>query len=449
MALNQNQFWGTAPTATSTTSSASPEGRVVVRDNTGAYFILDLATNTRYALAGDGSGSLQAAINLYGQPLTSVSQLPESYRQQQSTFLTSIGMDASSDAIFLDRRMVNVGPSAVEFFGGPSSMEQVVAGLADDPFTGAPNQNPQNTTNAQGVSFNVPGTVAAQDDAFAIIEEQLKSMGLPGLAGAVAEMLTTAPSEEQFWLWLKEQDEFQQRFSGIFDLQDRGEQIVPGGTLAQQVRGFLEYEQSVTQLLDQTGLSATLLRDGRTVNDLVNDALAGGVSAAEFNFRIGTVWRQVADAPPEVLAFFDEMFAGTNISGQDALAAFLLDPTMSEDELLQAAETATVGGAAAAAGFTLTGDQAQELQRQTGITSFGQASQGFSQAAQLRPLTIETVSETQDLTDFDAVQAAFGTNATADEVMRKRLENRQAKFGGGGGALAGQGGIVGLGTANS
>ena len=70
----------------------------------------------------------------------------------------------------------------------------------------------------------------------------LEQVGLDGLADRLwDEVIKPGLNNDQFLIWLREQDEFRERFAGIFDREQEGlPPLVPGGGLAEQVRAHLE-----------------------------------------------------------------------------------------------------------------------------------------------------------------------------------------------------------------
>jgi hypothetical protein len=156
---------------------------------------------------------------------------------------------------------------------------------------------------------------------------------------------------------------------------------------------ILQYRSSARELMKNAGLPTSFYAD----NSHIAELMIQDVSAAELQKRITNGFQKVATAPAEVKAAFNDFF-GAN--GDGALASLFLDPA-----------------------------------------------QGFEQAKAIRPFTEETISETEDLTSQDAVNAVFGDDQTnSKERIQRRQQERTAAFQGGGGAAAQQTGL-GLGEA--
>lgn len=388
-----------------------------VRDNRGRSWLIDPATRTRWEITG--GGQLSAALNLTGQRGV----------EEVDTLLTGW----------------NEGPTVVDLFGGPNGIERALAGLQALPtqLGGGTIPDPRGVTSAVGETFSPrpPRQQRTIPDAFAEMDRVLQSVGLGNLSPALREFVTsTNPTESQFLLWLREQPQFRDRFPALFELEQEGRQLIPGGGLQENVRAYLQYEEGARELFRRFDLPPGFYDQPEDFSRFIT----AGVSLNELQSRVREGFVRVQQAPAVVREFFEEQFGP---SGASALAAFFLDPDRAETALLERVRIAETGGAAALQGFDVGRGFARRLTREAGIQSFQQASQGFQQAARLRPLTRETISERQDITERQAIEASFGTDFTADELLRRRLERRQAQFSGGGGAARTQGGIIGLGTA--
>jgi len=430
---------GTGTSAGTAAPSGGTANIKIVRDNTGRYWIVDFSTMTRHELGGPQTGSFAAAIKLYGHPLTSVDDLPQALRDRQRGMFPEVG-----GAIALDLRLgFKQGPASLELFGGPNGIERVVAGLEVDPLTGRRVESPETIISASGEPFSpTPGAApATPKDAFADIRETLAAIGLESLVDPLIAhvKLNGAMSEAQLSAWLRDRDEFAARFPSLAE----GVTLTAGGTLAGEVQAILAYERGAGELFSRTGVDRFLAPDEAVLRATVAEAIVGGLSFDELQSRVTGVFSAVRNAPAEVRQAFADFFGP---QGDAALAAFVIDPDRSEAHLLRAVDIAEVAGAASQQGFRVGRRRAGELVSE-GVTDFGQAQAGFRQAAGLRPLTRETISEVTDLTEGEAIDVAFGRSPEADELFRRRLEERRAAFAGGGGALVTSEGVVGLGSA--
>lgn len=379
--------------------------------------------------------------------------------EQFRPFVEQAGHDPGStvDVSDLERAMDLVGQG----FGttvDPSDLDRFTSQFDPD-FTFAPpptvddggNQDEfqrqrQIIADRLGISLTPPPSPEEKVDAFADMEQALRSVGLDALVKPLRQAIIdgTITTELELTQFISEQEAFRNRFPQIFQRREQDQPIVPGGDLSDQVNAVLDFEQNLGQLLQRTGLGRVFLRD-RSLQELTAEVMADNQSFNEVKGRIGGAFRTVQQASPEMRSFFDEIFAGTDLSGDQALAAFVLDPDVSEAELLEAAETAQVGGIGTQFGFDL---DRQQAERFADVTEGQQRAtrRAFGQARDLEPLTRETISEGTNLTAEDALNAAFGTNIEAEELLQRRLQGRLAAFEGGGGPAVSQQGVVGLGS---
>lgn len=320
------------------------------------------------------------------------------------------------------------------------------------------------------------------DSAKGALEGWLDSLGLGSLSTWAWNQMIEDPSlsHEQLLLMMYERPEFQDRFEVIFEYQQAGKPPL-------SVAEVLAYEQSVADIFHAAGLPSSFYDDHHEIQDLMSE----DISVSELADRIEQGWTAVASAPDEVKAVFDSYFGP---GGDAALASYFLDPDKALPDLLEAVATAEVGGAAAMLGFDVAKYQAAELV-DFGV-NFASAVQGFQDLVDLAPLFAETVGEgqiemggpatttqvetvigqyrgqgkggsdggkhlpkgpittTTDVTVYNDLQAkyqgiayVFGTDDEGKELVRRRLAERAAAFGGGGQAAIEGEGIVGLGSA--
>ena len=104
--------------------------------------------------------------------------------------------------------------------------------------------------------------------------------------------------------------------------------------------------------------------------------IEGEVSAREFAQRVDAVYQGIQENIPEVTEFYRENF-GLELT-PEAIFVGALDPTVGEEIVAGRITTAQIGGEAARAGFEISGDFAQRLQR-AGISQ-AQARQLFTTA---------------------------------------------------------------------
>jgi hypothetical protein len=388
---------------------------VNVRGTDGQMYVVDTQSNVRYQITGEGQ--LSVATTLYGDILD--------------------GYDLSG---------YQSGPSFVQALGGPQAPEQVVAGQIPNPLTGMfvyddPTDllgTAQSATSTTGDVYNpnAPDAPDQPSDAFAQIEQILRSIDLEALIPFAKEQIQQGVSADQFLVNLREQDAFRVRFGVIFDLEGQGRQLVPGGGLTDQVRAVLQYENTAKEIMED------LPPRFYDTPDDIQKFIAAGISIDELAQRVDQGFAAVRDAPPEVRQAFAEFFG---VSGDAALASYFLDPDVAETALLEQIRTAEISGAGAMFGFDVDRQQAERL-GDFGF-GFGQATQGFSRAARLRPLASELTFERDNLTEQDLIGSQFGTDPLAAERVRRRQEARVAPFEGGGAGSFSEQGALGGGSA--
>jgi len=146
--------------------------------------------------------------------------------------------------------------------------------------------------------------------------------------------------------------------------------------------GTVKFDEVTYQGLKESYIG-TLAEFGvprNTSVDLLDDRFTGlvegEVSAREFAQRVGAVFQGVQENIPEVTEFYRENF-GLELT-PEAIFVGALDPTVGEEIVAGRITTAQIGGEAARAGFEISGEFAQRLQR-AGISQ-AQARQLFTTA---------------------------------------------------------------------
>ena len=146
--------------------------------------------------------------------------------------------------------------------------------------------------------------------------------------------------------------------------------------------GTVKFDEVTYQGLKESYIG-TLAEFGvprETSVDLLDDRFTGlvegEVSAREFAQRVGAVFQGVQENIPEVTEFYRENF-GLELT-PEAIFVGALDPSVGEEIVAGRITTAQIGGEAARAGFEISGEFAQRLQR-AGISQ-AQARQLFTTA---------------------------------------------------------------------
>lgn len=257
-----------------------------------------------------------------------------------------------------------------------------------------------------------------------------------GLQGPEVENLLTQAVQESwspqtFTINIEESNQFKQSFPEITERRKRN--LTP--VTAQDV---LNYRRTVTTLFRDAGLPTGFYDEPQDFVDLMG---VKDIGLPELQTRISEGFLRVKSAPKEVRDAFDALTGG---QGEGALAALWLDPERGQSTLVRLAQKAEIMGTARGLNFNISEAQAERMIETGQATNLGQATQGFEEAAVIRPLTEETMGETDDLTDDTAIGAAFG-NASARAQLQRRQQNRETAFKGGGGAAQSRQGL-GLGS---
>ena len=250
-----------------------------------------------------------------------------------------------------------------------------------------------------------PGTTE-QKNAFAYIEERLKTFGLGNMTQKVWNYIIENGVEDdnRTMLWLYEQPEFKQRFPAFEALQKKYRGIQPAQ--------YIELERQYTQTMRSAGLSASFFDNPNDFTALIEN----DVSQAEFQERVDNGFKKVNEADPAVREAFRQYFG---VEGDAALAAFFIDPDRSAPKLAKAAQMAELGGAASTMGVQINADYAEKLTR-LGVSQ-AQALAGFQKMQQQRSLFAASINETavvpQRTGMSDTTRALRGESQFSPAVM--------------------------------
>ena len=148
----------------------------------------------------------------------------------------------------------------------------------------------------------------------------------------------------------------------------------PDGTVKFDEVTYTGLKESYIGTLAEYGIPRNTSVD--LLTDRFTGLIEGEVSAREFAQRVDAVYQGIQENIPEVTEFYRENFGLELTPG--AIFVGALDPTVGEEIVAGRITTAQIGGEAARAGFEITGDFAQRLQR-AGISQ-AQARQLFTSA---------------------------------------------------------------------
>ena len=156
-------------------------------------------------------------------------------------------------------------------------------------------------------------------------------------------------------------------------------------------------------------------------NFLIND-----ISPDEILSRVTQGYQAVYNADPTVI---NELKTLYNLD-DGSIAAFFVDPTKAQDNILRAARAAEVGAQARKqAGIGLTRETAEELVRQ-GITE-AKAQTGFTTYKQQESLYRPLMGE-EEITQEEAIAGTLGTSAQAAQRVGTLKRRRKGTFEAGG-----------------
>lgn len=243
---------------------------------------------------------------------------------------------------------------------------------------------------------------------------------------------------EQLIVALEGTQEFKTRYKVIFDLRARAAAGEP--VTVPSVGEVREYEETVANMMRQSGMP-TWFYDSYTD---MQDLMGKGISPAELETRIATGWTTVRDINPAIRQAFSDFYGvGT---GDAALAAFVLDPTITIGSLERSSRAAYTAGFGSTMGFTIGRDLAEQVaaipKSEAGIY------QDLTEASRLRGLTVEGITEADDIAETTAIEAvSLGSAQAQSKLERRQLERQAAERSSTGGAAMTQQGLIGARTA--
>lgn len=199
---------------------------------------------------------------------------------------------------------------------------------------------------------------------------------------------------------------------------------------------YLAIESSYKALYRNYGLPGGLYDDPKDFARLIGL----DVSPSELEARLDIGVERVRNVAPEV-RWALQSYYGINERG---LLSYVLDPERGIKELDRQFRAAEIGGAAKISGLRVNQRYAERLAA-TGL-DFGRAAEGFQQVGAEQELQGRRAFGAEQLTTRDLADAVFfGDRDILERIRRSRLVAYSSV--GGGGALSGERGAVGLGRA--
>ena len=201
----------------------------------------------------------------------------------------------------------------------------------------------------------------------------------------------------------------------------------PDGTVKFDEVTYTGLKESYIGTLQEYGIPRNTSVD--LLTDRFTGLIEGEVSAREFAQRVDAVYQGIQENIPEVTEFYRENF-GLELT-PEAIFVGALDPTVGEEIVAGRITTAQIGGEAARAGFEITGDFAQRLQR-AGISQ-AQARQLFTSAQAELPRLQELqarggVTDPEQFTLEQFTEAAVFQSPEELEQIRLLEAEEQSRF---------------------
>ena len=201
----------------------------------------------------------------------------------------------------------------------------------------------------------------------------------------------------------------------------------PDGTVKFDEVTYTGLKESYIGTLQEYGIPRNTSVD--LLTDRFTGLIEGEVSAREFAQRVDAVYQGIQENIPEVTEFYRENF-GLELT-PEAIFVGALDPSVGEEIVAGRITTAQIGGEAARAGFEISGDFAQRLQR-AGISQ-AQARQLFTSAQAELPRLQELqarggVEQPEQFTLEQFTEAAVFQSPEELEEIRLLEAEEQSRF---------------------
>jgi hypothetical protein len=201
----------------------------------------------------------------------------------------------------------------------------------------------------------------------------------------------------------------------------------PDGTVKFDEVTYTGLKESYIGTLQEYGIPRNTSVD--LLTDRFTGLIEGEVSAREFAQRVDATFQGIQENIPEVQAFYRDNF-GLDLT-PEAIFIGALDPTVGEEIVAGRITTAQIGGEAARAGFEISGEFAQRLQR-AGVSQ-AQARQLFTAAESELPRlqslqAARGVEEDQQLGLEEFAEAAVFQSPEELQQIRRVEEEQRAEF---------------------
>lgn len=253
---------------------------------------------------------------------------------------------------------------------------------------------------------------------------------IAGLTASLESLMIDGASELEIAQTIRGSEVYGKRFPGMAARAEAGLSAISEAE-------YIDLERNYRNLMRNSGLEEKFYKDPARFGELI----AGDVSAAEMQTRIGLAEEAVDGADPVIREQL-ERFYGID---RTKLVEYYLDPEeatnlFEEERRLQAAGLSAASLSATGQAFNM--ETAEALEREN--VQRREVQQRLSQRA---GLTQQLLGEEEALTASELAQGEFGLDAGASAELRRRREERTAGFAGSAGTLTTRAGISGLGSA--
>ena len=257
------------------------------------------------------------------------------------------------------------------------------------------------------------------------------SKAVSALTTQLNDLMIKGATELEIVQKIRGSDQYATRFPGMAAR-------AKAGMPAISEREYIDLERNYRNLMRTSGIDDRFYKDPERFGELI----AGDVSAAELQTRIGLAEEAVDGADPVVREQL-ERFYGID---RTKLVEYYLDPVeemnlFEEERRLQAAGLSAASLSATGQAFNI--ETAEALEREN--VQRREVQQRLSQRA---GLTERLLGEEEALTASELARGEFGLEAESVAELGRRREERMAGFSGSSGLLAGRGGVAGLGSAD-
>lgn len=261
------------------------------------------------------------------------------------------------------------------------------------------------------------------------------SYGLSSLAPKILDYAKQGLSTDETYLKLQDTTEWKTRFAGNETRRQNNLAVLSPAE-------YLSREAAYQEDMRSYGLPKGFYDQPDDYAKLIGS----NVGSQELRRRLDARKAVVTDgAATGVLAYAKEKYG---LSDGD-LIAYFIDPQRAAPVLEKIANASQIGAAGARTGFGAVSKTDAERLAALGVSG-QQAAAGYSQAAALGGLAQDIAgTDSGSLSRADLAAATLEDSAVAQEKIKRRQAERAARFSGGGSYAESQGGIRGLGSANT